>query len=403
MTELELTVDAMAVGGDAVGRDSDGRATFVTGALPGERVRVTITRTKKRHAYAQVVDVLEAAPERRSPPCRYVASGCGGCGWQHVMPDAQRRLKVGILTDVLTRLGGITDPAVRMGPDLGELGYRTTVRTAVRDGHAGFRRARSHDVVAVDTCLTAHPLLSDLFDEARYVGCDEVTMRVGARTSERLVLAAPTTAGVEAPFDVLLVGTDEVRAGRHAWHHEIVDGRRWRISSTSFFQARPDGAEALIDAVHTGLEGTSGRLVDLCCGVGLLGGSLVTRDPGRWVLTGVERHRPAVHDARANLADLDDVRIVRASMTSWRPSHADAVVADPARAGLGRDAVVAIAATGASRVVLVSCDPAALGRDTALLTTAGYRFEHTTLIDLFPQTPHIEAVSVFERGATRLT
>src|SRR5699024_4140133 len=142
--------------------------------------------------------------------------------------------------------------------------------------------------------------------------------------------------------------------GRHAWHHEIVDGRRWRISATSFFQARPDGAEAMIDAVHVGLGDTSGRLLDLFCGVGLLGGALAGRDPGRWSLTGVERHRPAVHDARENLADLDDVRIVRASMASWSPGRADAVVADPARSGLGRDGVESVTATRAERVVLVS-------------------------------------------------
>lgn len=397
MEPVELTVDAIATGGDAVGRDGDGRATFVTGALPGERVVVEIDRVAKRHAHARLVEVLEAAPERRQPPCEYVAKGCGGCGWQHVDPAAQRRFKTGILTDSLTRLGGVADPEVHPGPDLTPEGYRTTVRAVVTDGRAGFRRARSHDPIAVDACRTAHPMLADLFDHARYPGCDEVTMRVGVHTGERLLLASPNARHVDVPSDVLVVGTDEVEHGRHAWHHEIVDGRRWRISATSFFQARPDGAAALVDAVSDGLDGCSGRLVDLCCGVGLLGGSIVGRDPGRWQLIGVERHRPAVHDARENLADLDDVRIVRASLASWRPRAADAVIADPSRAGLGRDAVAAVAATGAKRVVLVSCDPAALGRDAKLLGEAGYAFAHTTLVDLFAQTPHIEAVSVFAR------
>lgn len=398
MATVELTVDAIATGGDGVGRDAQGRATFVTGALPGERVRVTIDRVAKRHAHATLLEVVEASPDRRSPPCPYVAAGCGGCGWQHVVPDAQRRLKGGIVFDVLTRLGGVTDPDVRLADGLAGQGHRTTVRAAVVEGRAGFHRPRSHDVVAVDECLTAHPLLADLFADARYPGCDEVTMRVGVHTGERLVLASPHAREVEVPDDVLVVGSDELRAGRHAWHHEIVDGRRWRISATSFFQTRPDGAEAIIDAVHGGLGDTSGRLVDLCCGVGLLGGALAARDPGRWSLTGVERHRPAVHDARDNLADLGDVRIVAASMTSWKPGTADAVVADPARAGLGRDTVASVASTGAERVVLVSCDAGSLGRDTGLLRDAGYRFDHSTVVDLFPQTPHLEAVSVFTRS-----
>ncbi len=137
--------------------------------------------------------------------------------------------------------------------------------------------------------------------------------------------------------------------------------------------------------------------MDLCCGVGLLGGALLARDPGRWSLLGVERHRPAVNDALHNLADLDDVRIVRATMAGWHASAADVVVADPARAGLGKVGVATVAATGAATVALVSCDPASLGRDTALLGKAGYRFAHTTPVELFPQTPHVEAVSVFHR------
>lgn len=396
MDTVELTIDNMATGGDGVGRDPDGRATFVAGALPGERVTAAIDRAAKRHAHAHLLDVLDASEARRTPPCPYVGEGCGGCGWQHVDEEAQRHFKLATLTEVLRRLGGVEEPDVRLGPVLPEFAYRTTVRAAVRQGRLGFRRARSHDVVVIDECATAHPMLADLF-AADYPGCDEVTLRVGVHTGERLIVASPDARRIDIPADVVVVGTDELAAGRHAWYHEIVGGRRWRISATSFFQARPDGAQALVDAVAAGLDGVSGRLVDLCCGVGLLGGSLAAREPDRWELTGVERHRPAVHDARENLADVAGVRIVRASMDSWNPRRADAVIADPARSGLGRAAVEAVAATGAARVVLVSCDPGALGRDAALLQAAGYRFVHTTMVDLFAQTPHIEAVSVFTR------
>lgn len=397
MGTVALTTDAMATGGDAVGRDESGRATFVEGALPGERVVVALDQVKERFAKGHLVEVLDASPDRRTPPCPHVARGCGGCGWQHAVPSAQRRYRASILRDALTRLGGVADPEIRPGVELPVIDFRTTMRAAVTDGRAGFRHHHGHDVVAVDSCLVAHPMLEDLFDEGRYPGCREVTFRVGARTGDRLILASPTASGVEVPTDVVVIGTDEIERGRHAWHTEVVDGRTWRISATSFFQARPDGAEAIIDAIHTGLDETDGRLVDLCCGVGLLGGALLHRDPGRWQLLGVERHRPAVYDAEHNLADLPDVRIVRAPMAKWRPSKADVVVADPARSGLGRDGVAAINATGAGAVALVSCDPAALGRDAALLSAAGYRFVHTTLVDLFPQTPHIEAVSIFRR------
>ncbi len=394
---IELTLDAMATGGEAVGRDADGRVTFVVGARPGERVSVELEKVKKRHAHGHLVEGLDPSDARRPPPCPHVGRGCGGCGWQHVQPAAQRAFKVAIIRDVLQRIAHVADPDVRPGPELAATDYRTTVRAAVTGGRAGFHRARSRDVVTIDDCGVAHPLLADLFADARYPGCTQVTLRVGARTGERLVLASPRADEVEVADDVTLVGTDEVNAGRHAWHHELVDGARWRISATSFFQARPDGAEALIDAVHAGLSDTSGRLVDLCCGVGLLGGSLARRDPGRWRLTGVERHRPAVHDARWNLADLNDAVLVRASLDSWKPRPAAAVVADPARAGLAARGVASVAATGAERVVLVSCDPGAMGRDAGLLAEYGYRLSHATLVDLFAQTPHIEAVSVFTR------
>jgi 23S rRNA (uracil1939-C5)-methyltransferase len=142
-------------------------------------------------------------------------------------------------------------------------------------------------------------------------------------------------------------------------------------------------------------------MVDLCCGVGLFSGGLASGldalEVGPWSIVGVERHRPAVVDARHNLADLPHAKVIRASLEGWRPMPADVVVADPARSGLGREGVAAVAATGTPLLVLVSCDPAALGRDAGLLAAAGYRLDACTLVDLFPHTSHIEVVSRFVR------
>lgn len=394
----EITTESMANGGDAVGRDGHGRAIFVTGALPGERVVVEIDKQSRSFSHAHAVSILDAADQRREPPCPHVARGCGGCGWQHIQPDAQRQFKVAMLSDVLSRIGGVVTPRVLPGISLNETGYRTTVRVGVDKGRAGFRRPRSRSIVDLDSCLVSHPLVDELIEDGEFHGCREVTIRVGARTDERMVVASPKADGVAVPNDVLVVGSDELAAGRHAWYHEAVAGHVWRISATSFFQIRPDGAEALIDTIHEALGGTSGRLIDLCCGVGLLGGALAIRDPGRWRVVGVERHRPAIHDAKVNWSSIGDARIVRASIDSWSPSGADVVVADPARSGLGRKGVQAVAATGAQRVVLVSCDAGSLGRDTKLLGEAGYEFVQAALVDLFGQTPHLEAVSVFNRS-----
>lgn len=393
MATVEVTISGLVAGGDGLARADDGKVVFVTGALPGERVLAEITDDRGGFARAALGGVLDASPDRIDPPCRHVVRGCGGCGWQHVSPKAQPALKADIVVDALRRIGKIDAPIVVAGPVLGD-GGRTTVRGAVVDGRFGFRRRRSHDVVTVDDCPVTHPRLVDLVADGRYHGATEVTLRAGAGTGERLVLAHPTAARVQVPDDVVVVGTDELRRGRHAWYHEEVAGRRWRISSTSFFQSRPDGAEALVDAVRAAIADRpdDGALIDLCCGVGLFAGTVGAGRP----VVGLERHGPAVHDARHNLSDLD-VRLVRAGLDRWRPSPADVVVADPARAGLGAKAVRAVAATGAARIVLISCDPAALGRDAHLLGGHGYRLVSSTLVDMFPQTAHVEVVSRFDR------
>jgi 23S rRNA (uracil1939-C5)-methyltransferase len=179
----------------------------------------------------------------------------------------------------------------------------------------------------------------------------------------------------------------------------MVAGRRWRISAESFFQGRPDGAEALVDAVVAALGDAlvdGATVADLYSGVGLFAGVLGERTGGRVVA--VESNRSAVADARINLADLGGARIVRSDVRRWRPSAADVVVADPSRHGLGAEVAARIGATGARALALVSCDPGALGRDAGLLAAAGWRLRSVGLVDLFPHTAHVEVVTGWFRG-----
>jgi 23S rRNA (uracil1939-C5)-methyltransferase len=383
----------MAAGGDALARDENGRVVFVEGALPGELVDVEVVEEHVDYAKGVVASVEDPAEGRIAPPCPYVAVGCGGCGWQHIDPEVQRSLKRDIVVDALRRIGRLANADVDLGVTLPSTGYRTTVRMGVRDMRAGFRAHRSHDLVDIDACLVAHPLLADLIREGRYGDAREVTLRCGVVTGERLVLASPTSRRVEVPDDVVLVGENEVKRGRTARYHEVVDGRRFAISATSFFQARTDGASALVDAVREAFVDDSehGTFVDAYCGVGLFAGLL---GAGRKVVA-VERHGPAVRDARDNLGS--DAHVVRAEVAAWNPVPARVVVADPARPGLGAKAAARLAATGATRLILVSCDPASLGRDVAVLTGLGFSHRRSTLIDLFPHTPHVEVVTRFDR------
>ena len=251
-------------------------------------------------------------------------------------------------------------------------------------------------MVAVDSCFVAHPLVVEVITEGRFPPGAEVTIRAGARTGERLVLVSPTLGETQVPDGVLAVGTDQLRRGRRAWFHEEAAGHNWRISAGSFFQASPEGAEALVGEVSDlvgALAADAERLVDLCCGVGLFAATV-----GKGLsVTGVERGASAVADARHNLAG-HDARILKVAMGRWRPGPADVVVADPARHGLAAEGVRAVAATGASLCVLVSCDPGALGRDARLLGDAGYTHAGSRTLDLFAHTGQVEVVSAFVRS-----
>ncbi len=376
----------MASNGSAVARDGSGRVVFVSGALPGELVRARITAEHARHAAGHAVEVLEASPDRAVPPCGHVSDGCGGCQWQHITPDAQRRFKADIIAEAIRRIGRVEPPPLQPTVELGPWAYRTTLRAGVgEDGRAGLRALRSNDVVPVPGCLVIHPLLADLVVDGRYPGAEEVVLRCGARTGERL--AATTPGGIDAhlPADV----------GRSHYREEAA-GRLWRISARSFFQTRPDGVDALA-ALVTGAAaatGRPGRALDLYSGVGLFAGVLAERG---WSVTAVEGAAASVADARHNLRDLP-VLIRRADVTRWRAQPADLVVADPSRNGLGRAGVAVAAASGAARLVLVSCDAGSLGRDAGLLRAAGYRASSVTPVDLFPHTFHVEVVTVFDRA-----
>lgn len=387
--QLELTTTGIAAGGDAIAREPEGRVVFVAGALPGERVLARAVQVRRDFVRAVTLEVVEAAPDRVEPPCPRVADGCGGCQLQHVTPAGQRRLKEAIVTDALRRIGKLDAPPVRPTVALSDAGYRTNVRAAVVDGRAGYRRFHGHDVVAVgDTgCLVAHPLIDELLRDGRFDGADEVALRCGARTGERLVAVESNPRRVRVPADVRIATPK-----RMAWFHEQAAGRTWRISAGSFFQSRPDGADVLARLVDDVVRRTPGlrTAVDLYSGVGLFAGVLA--DAGLSVRA-VEGDVSGVADAKVNLAD-DDVSVIQADVTRWTPERADLVVADPARSGLGSRGVDVVAGCRPSLVVLVSCDPAALGRDVGLLAAKGYVLESATPVDLFPHTFHTEVVSV---------
>ena len=380
---MELVTSGMASGGDAVARDSAGKAVFVRGALPGERVRVKRLTDHSKYTIACVDSVIEPSSDRVRPPCPEVDQGCGACQWQHISIPMQRELKGEFIVEAIER-SGVQCPEPKPPIELAPWGFRTSINAAVKDGRAGFHRSRSHQIITVDSCLVAHPLLQDLLVGGRYPGAKKVLLRCGARTRERLAATTPTGLTLRVPSDV---------SAEH--FHEEAAGRSWRISARSFFQTRADGVDALASTIvdAAGEMGTVSTALDLYSGVGLFAGVLAERG---WSVTAVEGSSSSVADAEFNLRDLK-VTVVRADVTAWTPNQADLVVADPSRFGLGREGVDVVAATNARRVILISCDAASLGRDASLLRHAGYTLNAVTHVDLFPQTFRVEAVTVYDR------
>ncbi len=389
---FDVDVNRIAKGGHSLGSAPDGRTTFVSGAIPGETVNAEVTGVHKSRLEARPAVVVTASPDRREPECRHVGDGCGGCDWQHISTERQSTLRAEIVADCLTRLAKIDGVDIRTTSPLEATDYRSTVRVAVVDGRAAYRARSSHDLVVVEQCTIAHPLIEELLVDGHFGGAEEVTVRLGVNTGERMVIASPTAAGVTVPDDVIVVGVDELRGGRNPHFHEEIDGIRFQISAESFFQCRPDGARLLAQLAGDAVAEGEGALLDAYCGVGLFAALM---GMGRSII-GVESASSAVADFRINAGP--HAKAIESKFERWPAEPVGVVVADPARAGLKAAGCDKIAASGASHVALVSCDPASLARDAVLLQERNYKLDYVNVVDLFGQSSHVETVSRFVKS-----
>jgi 23S rRNA (uracil1939-C5)-methyltransferase len=381
--------DRFVAGGHALARADDGRVVFARGALPGELVTVELTEQKRDWSRGDVIDVVEPSAHRVTPPCQYRLAGCGGCDWQHVELSMQLVSKAAIVADALRRTGGLGDALIVNGPSAPCRSYRTSVRVVgTPSGRAGFRLERSNEAIEVGECMVAHPALFDVLRDITIDPDLELTMRVSAATGQMTALWDHRKGDVKGL-------PDTVQTGPTAALFEVVAGHRFRVSAGSFFQSGPQAAGLLVDAVRRAapeLEGSE-HVVDAYAGVGLFGLAAVSASSRT---TSIETSRSCVQDAIVNLAGRA-ATVVRGEVGAWRAGgdRVDVVIADPARSGLGKPGSSALAAAAAPVVALVSCDPVALARDAALLQRHGYRHERTEVLDVFPMTHHVEAVTRF--------
>jgi len=360
--------------------------------LPRERVRVESTDEKPGLLRARLNDVLEPAPERVAPPCPYFAR-CGGCHYQHAPYERQLEIKRDILIEELRRLGKIEPPAEIEIISAEPWGYRNRAQLHIVGSAIGYWEARSHKLCAIDHCPISSPKLNEAiatltrmvrdrrwprFLRSLEIFTDEQSLQLNVTETDRPVArrffewcAAELPGMVDGPLDY---------AGR------------FRVSGNSFFQSNRFLVDRLVEVA---LDGASVETaLDLYAGVGLFTLEMARRFRE---VTAVESGGAAVRDLRFNAerAELTNVRAEQASVPDFLRGldHApDFVLLDPPRTGLGKEVVAQLSRLHPQAITIVSCDPATLARDLSPLLAAGYRIAGMTLIDLFPQTYHIESV-----------
>jgi 23S rRNA (uracil1939-C5)-methyltransferase len=409
MVEIKLT--QIAHNGLAIGRQ-EGKVYFVPYALPGENVIVEELKEKKDWVYAKLIKVITPSPYRIAAYCPYFgANGCGGCHWQHIDYRAQLDYKTQIVKDQLVRLGGIKAPMIKPPCPIGlQWGYRNHVQFHPAPGGWGFVGADKNNVIKIDRCPLLHPFLDKLYQQVKIEnkGLNRLSLRAGIRTGSRLITvesreSIPIKANPLLPASFVQVFPDKTYIVHSGNEHifEEIKGNNIRISAQSFFQVNTNGAEVLVETVRKYLALNGNEIIlDLYSGVGLF--SLCLANDVNKVIA-VESSPAAVGDARYNIQSLNNNNVfiyqkyVNIFLKEFK-EKVDAVVLDPPRRGCGSVVIRKLARLSPDRIVYVSCDPATMARDAGYLTASGYHLKESQPVDLFPQTYHIEVVSLFVRG-----
>jgi len=396
----ELRFEKWVYGGEALARE-EGRVVLVPFVLPGELARVEPVSEKPSLVRARLKEIAEPSPERIQAKCRHFAI-CGGCHYQHSGYDYEVARKVEILGEVLRRVGKLEPPGligVVRGP---EWEYRNRVQLHIDGARIGFHEAGSHRVRGIDYCPVASPTLNKALEIVRGMA----RQRQWPRFLKTLELFTNEN---EVQVNALDSGARRLNRGFFEWCERQlpgalspsldypVAGDQFRVSYQSFFQVNRFLVDKLVETALDGAEGA--EALDLYAGVGLFSIALARRG---FRVTAVESGASAITDLEYNAlragVDVGAVRMQSEQYLERLESCPEFVLADPPRAGLGKQVVRRLAELKPPGITIVSCDVSTLARDLAALVAGGYKVEAMTIVDLFPRTAHIESVTRLRLG-----
>ena len=403
---FKVTIQSLVYEGGGFSRLPNGKAVFVPFVMPGEQVTVRLREEKKGFALADLVSVDVANEDRIAPKCAHFGT-CGGCHYQHIPYSLQLEYKKTILIEQYQRVAGIQDPHVDQviaAPEYWH--YRNTIQFQVNpEGKLCFAEAEDNSLFNVSECHLPMPSIDALWPqlafesgsfsgrlEIRQNNADDLLLQFEGDQGEIPELESESSVSIVSlagPDPVVLAGDD---------HLIMQVGRRFfRVSAGSFFQTSFAGAETLVNVVRDFvLERGCRKLLDVYCGVGLFS-NFLAGDVGE--LAGIESSPSSCRDFVVNLDEFDNVSLYPGLAESVLPDLAfkpDGVIVDPPRTGLRPKALQALLKVQPEFIVYVSCNPSTLARDTKHLLAGGYQLNRNVLVDMFPQTYHMETVALFE-------
>lgn len=380
---------------------------FVPFALPDEKVRVRLVEEKRSYARAELLEVLEPAPERVEARCPHYGL-CGGCHYQHMPYEMQLTAKREVLRDQLQRIGKLEAPNVlKTVPTPEPWNYRNHVQFHLtRQGKLGYHTHTTNKVFPIQECHLPEAPINELWpqlDIEVLPGLERIGLRIDAGENLMLMLESrdpkPPEFEVDLPISAVHLSAEDSRvlSGTYYQVMEIL-GRPFRVTAGAFFQVNNTVAEAMVQHILDMLPefvplSAHTVLLDVYCGVGLFSAFLAGR-VGK--LVGIEASPQACEDFVINLDEFDNVELFEAPAETVMPildDEPDVILVDPPRAGLDTEVLDSIVELAPEVLVYVSCDPATLGRDAKRLTNAGFRLAQITPFDMFPQTYHIESIS----------